>query len=751
MITFFVFLSLIAGCIILKSPILGLFFLGILCILCCRKLKNRSHVLWFLLIAAIPPIFLDTSELEGGASPVDEFTIIDYKHYRDETHYVVSSRGGTFELFTEEADMKEIGIRCTGPFDVAKIKEQRNFLKQDEALRYTVNEISGRIYLEELDERVCAQGDKNFQMWLAYFRNMYMQKVLGYTEYDYKYDLLTLTVGNKSYIESDFFEALQKLGIYHLFVISGTHVAFITAVLYFLFRKMRLTSGSVKLLLIASLLTFYMLNIYSPSVFRAVFMAIMLILASFFRKKPYLTVISLSALLQISLNPYIVFHAGFQLSYITTYFILLSRTFIQGNSPLTQLIQITLISEVATFLITLIQFNELSISGIIMNLIFVPLFSLVIFPMVIIFQLLLLLPYIPAVDHLYHFIFSWSQEVIHFLADLIKHRYSVKNLNALIYIVVAVLSYLMAVNICRLNFFKMCLQGVVFLTLVFTANIADRDDFTFTMIDVGQGDAFLIEDHMSDSTVLIDTGGQFTFGGREPLLAERTVLPYLKERGIDDIDLLVLSHMDIDHVGEVDDILETKNVRNLLVNSEDPKFEEWLQNYIRGKHSGNILESRDIKTLEAGHIVMENLTLEDGLEGADSNDSSIVLKMSLGNHDFLMTGDVTESVERQLMESEVDLTADVLKLAHHGSATSSSTGFIEEVSPTHVLVSAGVDNRYGHPHEEVMDRVSHTNILNTAEAGMVQLNIRGDTMCIISRLDPFLNQCTKKELTTQLP
>ncbi|WP_178138213.1 DNA internalization-related competence protein ComEC/Rec2 [Lacicoccus alkaliphilus] len=647
--------------------------------------------------------------------------------------------------------MEEVGLRCTGPFDVAEIKRQRNFLKQDEASRYAVNNILGRIYLEELEEERCEGGDKDFQMWLAHFRNTYMQKVLEYTEYDYKYDLLTLTVGNKSYIESEFFEALQRLGIYHLFVISGTHVAFITAVLYFILRKMRLTSGSVKLLLIASLLIFYMMNIYSPSVFRAVFMAIMLILASFFRKKPYLTVISLSALLQMSLNPYIVFHAGFQLSYITTYFILLSRTFIHGNSPLTQLIQITLISEVATFLIILIQFNEISISGIIMNLIFVPFFSLVIFPMVIIFQLLLLLPYIPAVDHLYHFVFSWSKEVIYFLADMIKHRYSIKNLNAPIYIVVAVLSYMMAADICRLNFFKVFLKGAVFITLIFTANITDRDDFTFTMIDVGQGDAFLIEDHQSDITVLIDTGGQFTFGGRESLLAERTVLPYLKERGIDDIDLLVLSHMDIDHVGEVEDILEAKNVRNLLVNSKDPKFVEWSQSHIEGKYNGNILASKDIKTLEAGHILMENLTLDDGLEGADSNDSSIVLKVSLGDYDFLMTGDVTEAVERKLLESGEDLTADVLKLAHHGSATSSSNGFIEEVSPAHVLVSAGADNRYGHPHEEVIDRVSHTNILSTAEAGMVQLNIRDETMCIISRLDPFLNQCTKKELITQLP
>lgn len=487
-----------------------------------------------------------------------------------------------------------------------------------------------------------------------------------------------------------------------------------------------------------------MLNIFSPSVFRSVFMAVMLIITSFFRKKPYLTVISLTALIQLAFNPYIVFHAGFQLSYITTYFILLSRPFLHGNTPLVQLIQITLIAEVSTLLVILIQFNELSISGIFMNMVFVPLFSMLVFPMVIMFQFFLMLPYMPAVDHLYNMVFSTLQEVIYFLANIIRHRFSIKNLIDPVHVAIAVLSYMMAVNICRLKFLKACLLGGVFMTVIFAANALDRDDFTFTMIDVGQGDAFLIEDHMSDTTVLIDTGGEFTFGERESMLAERTVLPYLKERGIDDIDLLILSHMDIDHVGEVGDVLDKKNVKNLLVNTDDPKYEAWSENYIHGTYNGNILRSEDVKNITAGHILIENLTLGNDSWPADSNDASIVLKVTLGHYDFLMTGDVTEAMERRLAEAHGRLDADILKLAHHGSDTSSSAEFLELVQPDHVLISAGAGNQYGHPHKEVLERVAHTNILNSAEAGMVQLNIRHDTLCTTSRLDASLDECTKK-------
>ncbi|MET3110104.1 DNA internalization-related competence protein ComEC/Rec2 [Salinicoccus halitifaciens] len=722
---------------------LGLFFLVILSISCARRL-GRRQILWFLPVVLLPTSFLNGGGQEAPPAVIEEITIIDYKYYRDEVHYVVSSGGETYELFTENPVLESIGTHCTGRFDIAAVREQRNFLKQDDALRLTVNDLKGRIYLETLEGERCIEQDKDFGMWLAQLRNLYMQKVLDYTDHSYKFDLLTLTVGNKSYIENDFFDSLQKLGIYHLYVISGTHVAFITAVLYFAFRKMRMTSRTVKVLLILSLVMFYMLNIFSPSVFRSVFMAVMLILTSFFRKKPYLTVISLTALIQVAFNPYIVFHAGFQLSYITTYFILLSRPFLHGNTPIVQLIQITLIAEVSTLLVILLQFNEISISGIVMNMMFVPLFSMVVFPMVILFQFLLLLPYVPAVDYLYNMVFSVLQEVIYFLANIIRHRFSIKNLIDPVYIAIAGLSYMMAVNICRLKFLKACLQGGIFMTVIFAANALDRDDFTFTMIDVGQGDAFLIEDHMSGAAVLIDTGGEFTFGERESMLAERTVLPYLKERGIDDIDLLILSHMDIDHVGEVGDVLDKKNVRNLLVNIDDPKYEEWSEDYIHGMYNGNILRSEDVRDITAGHIHIENLTLENDYRPADSNDTSIVLKVTLGHYDFLMTGDVTEAMERRLAEAHGSLEADILKLAHHGSDTSSSAEFLELVKPDHVLISAGAGNQYGHPHKEVLERVAHTNILNTAEAGMVQLNIRGESLCFTSRLDESLDGCIKK-------
>lgn len=689
-------------------------------------------------------------EAAESVDHIDELKIVDYKYYRDEIHYLAESGDLTFEFFVNDGGRVDIGTRCTGTFTVADINEQRNFLKRSDYMQLTVNQINGRIYEDTLDGRNCAAGERTVKMNLAQLRYLYMDKLLNYTSFDYKFDLLTLSIGNKSYIESDFFDSLQKLGIYHLYVISGTHVAFISGFLYFAFRKMRLTLRTIKILLIISLLLFLLINIFSPSVFRAVFMAVLLIVTSFFNKKPYLAIISLSAIVQILINPYIVFHAGYQLSYITTYFILLARPFIQGQKAFIQLVQITLISEVSTLLIILIQFNEISISGIIMNLFFVPIFSIVIFPMVILFQVVMILPKIDMVDGFYHSIFTFLKEVIFYLANLIKHRFSVKNLPEAVYMLIAVMTYLIARGICKLDYLKVVIFSLILMITVYSSNIIDSEDFTFTMIDVGQGDAFLIEDHQNDHTVMIDTGGVFTFDDRESMLAEKTVLPYLKERGIDNIDLLILSHMDIDHVGEAKDIINKKNVRNLMVNNKDPKLNDWSENIVEADFGGNVLFSEDIETMAVGNILIENLDVNYPDTSKDSNEHSIVLKVTLGNYKFLMTGDMTKEMEESMVRQENDIKVDILKLAHHGSDTSTGSAVIEASAPSYALISAGVENQYGHPHAEVLNRLEGINILSTKDGGMVQLNIKSDRLCVRTKLQESLDHCTKKELKNQL-
>ena len=97
-----------------------------------------------------------------------------------------------------------------------------------------------------------------------------------------------------------------------------------------------------------------------------------------------------------------------------------------------------------------------------------------------------------------------------------------------------------------------------------------------------------------------------------------------------------------------------------------------------------------------------------------------------------------------------DLQVDILKLAHHGSDTSTGKAIVEAASPSYALVSAGKDNQYGHPHQDVLDRLTGIEILSTKDTGMVQLNIKSDRLCVRAKLDKALNHCIKKELNHQL-
>lgn len=742
MISFIMLIAVISGFMLTISPVMGLFFMGLNLYITLKKISKK----WFFFLTAAVSVSVyaavENMEYDLPGETLPSFTVIDYKYFRDSIGYVVKSDDNVYELYT--TDELSIGNQCSGNFSIHFPGEERNFIKKDDQLRLLMNNVKGRIYEDDIHN--CELTDRTFMMNLNQLRHQYIMRILNSTEYDFKFDIITLSIGNKSYIESNFFDALQKLGIYHLYVISGTHVAFVTGVLFFLFKKMRLTVQVIKWLLILSLIAFLAFNFFSPSVFRAVFMAVILLITSMFRKKPYLTVISISALIQILMNPLNIFHAGFQLSYVTTYFILLSRVFFEGLHPIKQLFGITLIAEISTIVIIIIQFNEVSISGILMNLIFVPLFSIIIFPSVILYNIITLFGMNFMAEDIYHYIFTWLQSLIMYLGGLFKHRYPIRNMHEGLIILLTVMSYFAARFIVLQHYKKLMIIVCSFFVILYMNNKISQDDFTISMVDVGQGDAFIVEDHKSDKVMLIDTGGRFYMAETSIKLSEKTILPYLKERGIDKIDMMVITHIDLDHMGEAAHILSKVKVKYIMANPLDPKFNEWKEEI--NDFNGEFIDVRKIDHLKFGDINVENIYKDYNSHMESSNDYSIVLRLSMNEYSFLMTGDMTGEMEENLLEQNIDLTADVLKLPHHGSNTSSTEQFLETVNYHSIFISAGVNNRYHHPNEEVMARINHVStprIYSTKEEGMTRFKIRGDVMCAETKLNIEKNHCMKKD------
>jgi len=233
-------------------------------------------------------------------------------------------------------------------------------------------------------------------------------------------------------------------------------------------------------------------------------------------------------------------------------------------------------------------------------------------------------------------------------------------------------------------------------------------------LDVGQGDAIFIQSP-EGIQMLID-GGR----GSEVLRELADVMGFFDHT----LDYVMVTHPDADHIGGLIGVLERYEIDKILhtENKSDTSVSRTLAEHIKS-------EGAEVTNVRRGYTydLDEGVTLtilypDRNAEDMESNTSSIVARLTYGESEFLFTGDAPKNVEAYLLEEgNESLQSDVLKVGHHGSKTSSADIFIETVSPTYAIISAGKDNRYGHPHQEVIDRLDSAGveIKNTAEMGSI--------------------------------
>ena len=247
-----------------------------------------------------------------------------------------------------------------------------------------------------------------------------------------------------------------------------------------------------------------------------------------------------------------------------------------------------------------------------------------------------------------------------------------------------------------------------------------------TAIDVGQGDSLLVV-LPGGETMLVDGGGRLVYGRQRKSnldIGEDVVSPYLWSRGIRRIDVMVATHSHQDHIGGLGAIMSNFRPKELWTGANPPG--ELLQLARR-------LGIPSSEKHPAGPIQLSGATLE-VLAPADDytaekvgNNDSLVLRISYGSRSFLLTGDMERGIEARLLAAGANLHADVLKVGHHGSRTSSTQAFLNAVSPSVALISAGYENSFGHPHPDVLGRLSgrHAAVLRTDLDGLVTARTDG--------------------------
>lgn len=258
-------------------------------------------------------------------------------------------------------------------------------------------------------------------------------------------------------------------------------------------------------------------------------------------------------------------------------------------------------------------------------------------------------------------------------------------------------------------------------------DLNQANELEVIFFDVGQGDSIFIETQ-GKYQILIDGGPDSTILeklGKEMPFYDRT------------IEMVVLTHPDHDHMAGLLEVLERYKINYILwtgVIKNTSEFNKW-QELIK-REEAEIIIAQSGQKLEFNKVYLDILYPLENLEGkefSNVNNTSIVSRLVFKNHSFLFTGDIEKSVEKELMATEAALSSDILKVAHHGSKTSSSEEFIQSVKPELAVISCGKENKYNYPHLEVLDIFKNfaiTNILRTDINGDIKIVSDGNNFVI---------------------
>lgn len=266
---------------------------------------------------------------------------------------------------------------------------------------------------------------------------------------------------------------------------------------------------------------------------------------------------------------------------------------------------------------------------------------------------------------------------------------------------------------------SMFLAIVVVLSTSIIAVNATNKNMSVSFIDCGQGDAILITS--GSSAMLVDAGKASNVNN---------VINYIDSKGITVLDYVVASHFDEDHIGGMPSIYSRYQVKNSIyspLNTSTQAANNYIYSVTNEQNSvyktANVADKWSI-----GNATVD--VISDGKEYNNTNDSSVVLKVTCGNTDLLLTGDISSTVERDLINKNASIDAEILKVAHHGSSSSSSQSFLRAVSPKVSVISVGAGNQYGHPTKDTLQRLAAANspIYRTDLNDTVLLEVTNDVI-----------------------
>lgn len=564
-----------------------------------------------------------------------------------------------------------------------------------------------------------------------------------------------LLLGDRSLIHSDIITAFTRTGTIHILSVSGTHVGMLLIILFALMGRVPLRIRTV--CIIAFLLLYMFITGNAPPVVRAVVMATALIIGAMVQRKPNpMNSLGFAALLLLVIEPGNLFLVGFQLSFAAVLSILLfferlkiliryvpaSIVTVPLLRPLFDMFALTISVQIGTAPMMFYYFGSFSLISFAANMIIVPLIFIVLACSlaVIFFTFIWNVP-ATLFAATGSFILTVVMKLTEWMSSVPFASVEVSRpslIQMCIYFVIVF--YLMTATkrkiLYRVSFIALSIAAIMILVRVSVILFPPTPILRITMFDVGQGDAIDIE-LPSKQHVLIDTGPRNDASDS----GLRNILPFYKRSGIDHLAALFITHPDLDHIGGSLSIIHSMRVDRVFtsgyINHEAKRFDSIVVvNAIPMKHL--LLGDTVVIDPEVRMYVLHPSTsfvTNNFSQPLEPNNSSIVLMLVFKNTKILLTGDVEREGETQMVKTFGSfLRADVLKVGHHGSTTSTTPEFALNVRPSFAIISCGKLNKFNHPRKEVLTRLNilKAEIHRTDEEGAMILESDGEKVIRIN-------------------
>ena len=513
--------------------------------------------------------------------------------------------------------------------------------------------------------------------------------------YDKTGYLNAFILGNKNNIDNNTYSNYSKNGIIHIFSISGMHISLLASIILSLLNRINKSSKNV-LVVIMFLIFYLVLTNYQSSIIRSIIFYIVINLFKL-RKIKVSTLDSffISISLILLFVPKFIYNIGFLYSSSVSFSLIFYKNKFNKNYIM-NLLYVSFISFLISLPITISLNYQVNLLSIIINLLFVPLVSFILYP------LSLIVFVFPIFISLFNFFISITEFLSNNISNINFFNLYIPKMNFIIIIIYYLLVYLILSKS-----IKWLIIFVLYIFVVKNINIIDNNYYVY-FLDVGQGDMSVIK--YKDECIVIDTGpsSMYTYKITD------NHIKFLHSIGVNNIDLLVISHGDNDHIGNANYLINNFNVKNIIINKGEINESEKLLpknkivNSYKSKMKFYILE----------HALFDN-----------ENSNSIVNYLVAYDRKFIFMGDASKETELDIV-NKYNINADVIKIGHHGSKTSSDEYFIKKINPIYSIISVGKNNRYGHPNKEVLDTLNGSKIYRTDQDGSIMFKIKNNKLKI---------------------